>query len=238
MQFKVGYELIYNFPQPTPIILVVNVHDSRRSDIVVADDPVSEPLLAMAAYRDAFGNQCHRVLAPPGRLRLRPVASSMTPAGRTSPLSAAIRIRWRRTSRGTLDLHLDSYTLRPTCCRKRRGDCSAARRQGMRASGLLYDFVHNHMGFNYQNARATRERDRGVRRTDWRLPRLRSPRDRLLPLHEYSRAICTGCFERCRHAAPWRRRRFRGVPFEAWMRSPLAPVRARATTCRGSGGLS
>ena len=70
MQFKVGYELIYNLPQPTPIILVVNVHDSRRSDIVAPDHPVSEPALPIAAYRDAFGNQCHRVLAPPGRLRL------------------------------------------------------------------------------------------------------------------------------------------------------------------------
>jgi hypothetical protein len=43
---------------------------SRRSDILVADHPVSEPWLAIAAYRDAFGNQCHRVLAPPGRVRL------------------------------------------------------------------------------------------------------------------------------------------------------------------------
>src|SRR6186713_502666 len=70
MQFKVGYELIYTFPQPTPLILVVNVHESRQSDIVVAEHPVSEPSLPIAAYRDGFGNQCHRVLAPPGRLRL------------------------------------------------------------------------------------------------------------------------------------------------------------------------
>ena len=48
MQFKVGYELLYHFPQPTPIILVANVHDSRRSDIVVPDRPVSEPVLPIA----------------------------------------------------------------------------------------------------------------------------------------------------------------------------------------------
>ena len=35
MQLRTGFELVYSFPQPTPIILVVNVHDSRTADIVV-----------------------------------------------------------------------------------------------------------------------------------------------------------------------------------------------------------
>ena len=70
MQFRVGYELVYTFPQPTPIILVVNVHESRTQDLVTPDDPVAEPWLPIVGYRDAFGNQCHRVMAPAGRLRL------------------------------------------------------------------------------------------------------------------------------------------------------------------------
>ena len=85
MQFKVGYELVYSFPQPTPLILVVNVHDSRRSDMVVADDPVSEPLLPIAAYRDAFGNQCHRVLAPRGRFRLSANGTTIAYSGDSGP---------------------------------------------------------------------------------------------------------------------------------------------------------
>ena len=43
MQLRIGYELIYSFPQPTPIILVVNIHDSRASDIVVPDRLTAEP---------------------------------------------------------------------------------------------------------------------------------------------------------------------------------------------------
>src|SRR5271169_82264 len=70
MQLRIGYELIYNFPQPTPIILVVNVHQSRVPDIVVPDHLTAEPSIPVSGYRDAFGNQCHRVLAPAGRLRL------------------------------------------------------------------------------------------------------------------------------------------------------------------------
>ncbi len=33
MQIKVGYELIYQCPQPTPMILTLNIHYTRASDI-------------------------------------------------------------------------------------------------------------------------------------------------------------------------------------------------------------
>ena len=63
MQLRIGYELVYNFPQPTPIIMVVNVHDSRAADIVVPDCLTAEPSVPIFRYRDTFGNQCHRFLA-------------------------------------------------------------------------------------------------------------------------------------------------------------------------------
>src|SRR6202011_5957542 len=70
IQLRIGFELIYTFPQPTPIILVVNVHHSRAFDLLVPDRLTTEPSIPIAGYRDAFGNWCNRVLAPPGRLRL------------------------------------------------------------------------------------------------------------------------------------------------------------------------
>src|SRR5580658_693045 len=70
IQLRVGFEIIYNFYQPTPLILVVNIHDSRASDIIVRDNLTTVPSVPVSAYIDAFGNQCNRVLAPPGRLTL------------------------------------------------------------------------------------------------------------------------------------------------------------------------
>jgi hypothetical protein len=35
MKIRVGYELIYDFPQPTPIIMVLGTHFTRASDVVV-----------------------------------------------------------------------------------------------------------------------------------------------------------------------------------------------------------
>ena len=56
MQIRVGYELIYDFPQPTPMILTLNIHYTRASDIVVPDFVTTDPRVPLTAYRDGFGN--------------------------------------------------------------------------------------------------------------------------------------------------------------------------------------
>src|SRR5690349_10036527 len=37
IKIRVGYELIYDLPQPTPMIMVLGTHSSRVSDIIVPD---------------------------------------------------------------------------------------------------------------------------------------------------------------------------------------------------------
>ena len=70
MQIRVGYELIYDCPQPTPMMLMLNIHHSRAADIVVPDHVMTEPAVPVHAYRDAFGNWCSRIVAPQGRIRI------------------------------------------------------------------------------------------------------------------------------------------------------------------------
>jgi len=70
MQIRIGYELIYDCPQPTPMLLMLNVHPSRLADLAVLDDMVTDPPVPIAAYRDGFGNRCSRIVAPEGRIRL------------------------------------------------------------------------------------------------------------------------------------------------------------------------
>src|SRR5258708_5320155 len=70
MQIRVGYELVYIFPQPTPTILTLNVHYTRASDMVRPDHMIIQPSVPMASYRDGFGNWCTRIIAPEGRVRI------------------------------------------------------------------------------------------------------------------------------------------------------------------------
>src|ERR1700761_4849785 len=37
MKLRVGFEMHYNFPQPTPMIMVLGTHFTRASDIIVPD---------------------------------------------------------------------------------------------------------------------------------------------------------------------------------------------------------
>jgi hypothetical protein len=45
MQIRVGYELVYDCPQPTPMVLMLTIHHSRAADLV-APDPLAEELAA------------------------------------------------------------------------------------------------------------------------------------------------------------------------------------------------
>jgi hypothetical protein len=49
------HELIYDCPQPTPMMLVLHIHYSRASDIIIPDHVATTPSLPLSAYRDGFG---------------------------------------------------------------------------------------------------------------------------------------------------------------------------------------
>ncbi len=70
MKLRVGYELRYEFPQPTPAILMLNIHFSRVSDLQFPDHIVISPPVPISGYRDGFGNWCSRIVAPAGQVRI------------------------------------------------------------------------------------------------------------------------------------------------------------------------
>ena len=70
MRIRVGFEMIYDFPQPTPVIMVIGTHFTRTSDIIVPDHLCTSPSVPITPYRDGFGNWCSRFVAPAGRMRL------------------------------------------------------------------------------------------------------------------------------------------------------------------------
>jgi transglutaminase-like putative cysteine protease len=156
MQFRVGYELIYDFPQPTPIILVVNVHESRASDLVVSDRPTSEPPLPITSYRDGFGNQCHRVLAPPGRLRLT-ADSIVNDSGQPDTHARdAGQDTVQDLPEDTLVFLLGSRYCETDLLSETAWQLFSNTTPGYSRVQAICDFVHHHIYFNYQNARANR----------------------------------------------------------------------------------
>ena len=70
MQIRAGYEISYDCPQPTPMILTLSVHPSRFADLVTPIDMRLDPPIPANTYHDSFGNFCHVIRAPAGRLTM------------------------------------------------------------------------------------------------------------------------------------------------------------------------
>jgi len=156
LQIRTGFELVYSFPQPTPLILVVSTHHSRAADIIVPDRLMTEPLMPLSGYRDAFGNWCYRGLAPAGRVRLSTdciIRDSGQPDERV--ISAG------QDSVENLPEEILVFLLGSRYCETDRLSETAWQlfshvTPGYPRVQAICDYVHHHIAFNYQNARATR----------------------------------------------------------------------------------
>jgi len=156
MQLQAGFELIYNFWQPTPIILVVNIHQSRVSDIIVPDRLVTEPSIPMIGYRDGFGNWCNRGLAPTGQLRLTTNCIIRDSGVPDEIEPTAWQVPVEELPEETLVYLLGSRYCETDVLSQTAWQLFGTVSPGYPRVQAICDFVHNHIIFNYQNARSTR----------------------------------------------------------------------------------
>ena len=156
MLIRAGYELIYSFPQPTPMILTLNIHYSRASDLVSPDHMITQPSVPQTAYRDGFGNWCTRLLAPAGRLQL----SASTDVG----IQVCMKCRCRPRSNTTVQALPQEtlvYLLGSRYCDTDRlseiaWSLFSGTPLGWARVQAICDFVHTHLTFGYEHARATK----------------------------------------------------------------------------------
>jgi len=156
MQIRIGYQLVYDCPQPTPMVLMLNLHPSRAADLIVLDRMSTEPELPIRQYYDGFGNCCTRMVAPSGQIRLSTDAvvndtglpDAIAPAARQLPIE---------------DLPDDAlvFLLSSRYCETDRLSDMAWALFGKTAPGwprvqAICDYVHQRLCFGYQHARSTR----------------------------------------------------------------------------------
>ena len=68
MQIRAGYEIAYECPRPTPMVLMLSVHPTRVPDLVTPASMTFDPAVESRDYRDLHGNICTRITAPTGRI--------------------------------------------------------------------------------------------------------------------------------------------------------------------------
>ena len=70
MLIRLGYDIEFYLPYPTPIVALLDVHPSRIPDLREPDQLKVEPEVPVERYVDSLGNHCSRFLAPAGIVRL------------------------------------------------------------------------------------------------------------------------------------------------------------------------
>lgn len=156
MELRLGYELQYEFPQPTPVLLTLNVHFTRVSDLITPDYVLFNPSVASSGYRDGFGNWCTRIVAPAGRMTIS-TDCRIRDSGQPDPESAATRqIPVEELPEEALVFLLPSRF----CDSDRLLDLAwslfGGYEPGWGRVQAICDFSHRHIVFGYQHARPTR----------------------------------------------------------------------------------
>ena len=157
MKIRVGFEIVYEFVARTPMVLMLNVHPSRASDLIKPDQLRITPHAAGHAI-----SRCVRQYLHAAWWRRR--ASSKFPPMRSSPIPGlpdAVEPTARQHEIAELPHDTLVFLLGSRYCETERLMDVAWSHFGKTPPGwprvqAICDFVHSHIHFGYQHARATR----------------------------------------------------------------------------------
>jgi transglutaminase-like putative cysteine protease len=156
MNLQVGFELLYECPQPVPMILLVNVHYSRSGDMASPDLLTTDPAIPFTAYRDAFGNWCTRLIAPPGRLKLSANGVVRDDGRLEQAVPDAVQHSVEDLPEETLVFLLGSRYCDTDLLSATAWQLFASTPPGWARVQAICDYVHHRIAFNYEDARSTR----------------------------------------------------------------------------------
>jgi len=149
MAIEVGYELRFRCPQPTPMVVMLNIHDSRASDIIAPDRVTPTPSVPVTTFRDAFGNLCSLVVAPQGEICL---TSNAVVADSGNPDPSMPWLEQRPVEvlpRDALLFLLGSRYCETDVLSETAWQLFGNTPTGWRRVQAICDFVHRHITFGY-----------------------------------------------------------------------------------------
>jgi transglutaminase-like putative cysteine protease len=156
LNIRLGYELTYQCPQPTPMIMNLHIHHTRVNDLVRPDSMITDPWVPLVSYHDGFGNLCTRLVAPAGRMRITADAL-IRDRGLPEPVMAGAQ----QHAVETLPEETLVYLLGSRYCDTDNLSAVAWTMFGTTGNGWsrvqsVCNFVNKHISFGYEFARPTR----------------------------------------------------------------------------------
>ena len=166
MHIKIGFDIQLGITAPMALIYLLHVHPSRRDDLMAPEVVMVEPTLLADEYIDAFGNHCARVNAPAGVGQVRFYSESVI---RDSGLPDEVNLAAWQHDPTELPPATLQFLLPSRYCEVDSELLQFAWNQfgqtplGWPRVQAICDFVHQHIRFDYSQARATRTAVEGFR---------------------------------------------------------------------------
>jgi transglutaminase-like putative cysteine protease len=159
MQLQIGYDIALQLNGPTTVLGALNVHPSRAGDLQTPEQLVVEPALPWSTYQDGFDNTITRIDLPAGvnTLRLRNSAV-IADSGLPDP----VQQHARQHALHELPSEMFRFLLPSRYCEVDSELLQFAWNQfGQTPEGwarvqAICDYVHQHIHFDYMQARANR----------------------------------------------------------------------------------
>jgi len=163
MRIRAGFEITYDCPAPVPMLLSLSVHPSRRGDLETPDWVRTDPALDVRQYIDGFGNICSRILAPAGRTTIS-ADFIIRDSGQPDDYAPDAE----QIAAHNLPDDVLVYLLGSRYCETDRLTDLAWRLFGHTPLGwprvqAICDYVHDHIRFDYNQARPTKGPARPMR---------------------------------------------------------------------------
>ena len=138
------------------MLLALNVHYSRASDIVVPDHMQTEPPVPIRSYRDGFGNWCNRIIAPAGKIRISATGVLNDSGELETRAPTAFQHNVEQLPDETLGFLLGSRYCETDRLSEAAWKLFAGAPTGSERVQAICDFVHRHVQFGYEHASSTR----------------------------------------------------------------------------------
>lgn len=156
MRIEIGYDIVFEAPAAVPMVLMLDVHPSRKSDLEVAEAAIFDPLIPSRSFIDRFGNRGTRLVAPEGRLSV----SSHTVIRDTGRLDLSVPEAGQTCVDELPDDALDFLLGSRYCDTDHLSDHAwsifGGLTPGWARVQAICDYVHDRLTFSYANACSTR----------------------------------------------------------------------------------
>lgn len=156
MLIRGGYDIAFGVESPTPLVAMLNVRPERLQDLQTPHAIMNDRGVSMQHYHDTFGNFCTRLTLPPG-------ITTISCTFLIQDCGVADAQRRDAVQHEVADLPSDvlQYLLGSRYCETDHLSNIAWGLFGHIPAGwqrvtAIVDFVHRHLTYGYEYARATR----------------------------------------------------------------------------------